>query len=349
MRVSLICVAYNEESYLPQWLECLKQQEFPHEEIELIFVDSVSKDATRRLMEDFAKDAASHLPGYGFADARVYSNPKKYLPAGINVALAHAKGELIVRIDAHASFPPDFIAQSVRVIDEGHDAVGGCRPTVETQNTAWSETLWMLEESLFGSSIAAYRRAPQAGPVSSVFHGMYKREIFEEVGLYDERLHRIEDNDMSYRIRKAGYEIWFDPRIQSRQFIRSSFSRMLKQKYGNGLWIGKGLIVEPGCLSWHHLIPALFLVGLLLSVVLVLLGIPYLLYALVISYGALALLVTLDCLRKIPTKSWYLVVLPLLLFILHLSYGVGTWWGVISAVIHPLPKADTSWPGSAQG
>ena len=93
---------------------------------------------------------------------------------------------------------------------------------------------------------------------------MFRREVIERVGLYDERLARTEDNDYFYRVREAGYKIRFDVRIQSKQIARSSLKRMLKQKYGNGYWIGRTMYVQPKCFRAYHFAPFAFVLGIIL-------------------------------------------------------------------------------------
>lgn len=89
--------------------------------------------------------------------------------------------------------------------------------------------------------------------MKSLFHAAYRREVFEEIGHYNESLARTEDNEIHYRMRKAGFKLRFCPDIISYQHTRSSLPKMLKQKYGNGYWIGKTSKVCPGCLSIYHL------------------------------------------------------------------------------------------------
>lgn len=103
--------------------------------------------------------------------------------------------------------------------------------------------------------------------VDSVFHAAYRREVFRTVGGFNECLGRTEDNELHYRIRKAGYKICCEPKIKSYQYIRSGLIKMMKQKYGNGLWVALTLGVSPGCISLFHLAPlALVLMLIVFSV-----------------------------------------------------------------------------------
>ena len=101
-----------------------------------------------------------------------------------------------------------------------------------------------------------------------MFHAAYRREVFEKVGLFNENLGRTEDNEMHYRIRKAGYRLCYDPQIHSWQYVRSSVPGMMKQKYGNGEWVARTLGVCPGCLSIYHFVPFAFVLAIIVTTIL---------------------------------------------------------------------------------
>ena len=105
--------------------------------------------------------------------------------------------------------------------------------------------LLQVENSLFGSSINSSRRSEEKAYVKTMFHAAYRREVLDKVGLFNEQLLRTEDNEFHYRIREAGYKLCYDPSFGSYQYARSDFKRMVKQKYGNGYWIGLTLKVCP--------------------------------------------------------------------------------------------------------
>ena len=238
--------------------------------MEIILIDSMSDDRTKQLMLQFKE---SHSEFY---DIQVLENPKRRLAPGWNVALRHYKGDAILRIDAHASVPEDFVMKNVEVLESGEYVSGGKRPNIIDDPTPWRETLLLAEQSMFGSSIASYRRSNKKSYVNTVFHGAYRREVFEKAGLFNEKLGRTEDNEMNHRIRKAGYRICYSPDIVSYQHTRSSLKAMLKQKYGNGYWVALTLKVCPGCLSYYHFVPFLFVLAILLTTVLAVCGYPFL-------------------------------------------------------------------------
>ena len=322
--ISFCVIAYNEDKNIGRLLENLLQQTYPRELTEVVFVDSCSKDTTKQIMEKFREE---HMNEY--AGIQVLDNPGKILPCGWNVALANYHGEAIVRVDAHAEIAEDFIERNVAHLKEGDAVCGGYRPNIVDEDTPWKRTLLAAESSMFGSSVADFRRNGEDRKVKSVFHGAYKREVFDKVGGFNENLVRTEDNDMNYRIREAGFDIWFHPDILSYQHTRESLGKMLRQKYLNGYWIGRTLGVTPGCVSLYYLVPLAFLIAVIVTTVLALLGYPLLGKIMWCMYGAFALFSTVMAVIHDEHRSILFVFLPVLFFLLHISYGAGTFFGII--------------------
>lgn len=323
MLVSLCVIAFNEEKVLNGLFRNISAQTYPHENIEVVLVDSNSTDTTRSMMEDFQNTK------YNFKDVKIVTNNKHNQASAWNCALSVATGDVIIRIDAHAQIPRDFIRRCVDNLDEGEDIVGGGRPNIVDNETPWKLTLLAAEESLFGSSIAEYRRPTEKKEYhDSLFHAAYRREVFEKVGGFNESLGRTEDNELHYRIREAGYKMCSCPDIISFQHTRSSLKRMIKQKYGNGYWIGLTTGVCRGCLSYFHFVPFLFLMMLTLFSVAAILGYIYPLLFLCLAYAMFDFTNTVGCFMTKKIKPQF-VILPLLFPILHIAYGVGTLVGLI--------------------
>ncbi|HIZ83802.1 MAG TPA: glycosyltransferase family 2 protein [Firmicutes bacterium] len=317
--LSLGVIAYNEEGCLADILGDISAQDYPHEKMEILLADSGSTDRTKEIMLRFQQENAA-----GFHRIVVLDNPKKVQPAGWNVILSNAGGEVVFRIDAHASIPPDFVRKNMERLNRGEMVSGGPRPNIAEQDTPFRRTLLMAEASMFGSSVASYRRQTGARYVNSMFHGAYRREVFETVGGFNEHLWRTEDNEMHYRIRQAGYRLCYDPEIHSYQHTRSSLGKMLKQKFGNGKWIGLTLPVCPGCLSLFHFVPFAFILAIAATTVLALLGFPLLCW---LMWGAYALLALVMAGKAIVESRRFHVsnlLLPFLFLLLHVSYGIGT-------------------------
>ncbi len=321
MTVSVAIVAYNEEKYLPALWESLVAQDYPHEKIEVLLIDSVSTDSTRAMMKGFAAE------NHGFLQVRVLENPGKIIPCGCNVALKHYTGDAIVRPDAHVALAPDFLSKNVALLESGEDVAGGVVESVLATDTPFQRTLLLAENSAFCGGIASFRRLTEKDYVSTLAFGLYRRRVFDTVGLYNEVLACNEDNDMSYRIRKAGFRLCCDPSIQTRRVTRSSFRGLLRQKYRNGYWIGKTMGIQPKCFSLFHFVPFFFVLGIVLTSVLSALGFPWLGIAMWGAYWLLAFAFAgLEISRT--SFAWSHLLLPFVYFLLHLVYGTGTLLGL---------------------
>ena len=298
MIISVGVVAYNEQNTLPKLFECIKAQTYSHDKMEIVLVDSMSKDDTKSLMEKFKKENKNY------------------------------HGDAVVRIDAHAEIPEDFVEKNVKVLESGEYVSGGLRPNIIDESTPWKETLLLAEQSMFGSSIAPYRRSEKKTYVKSVFHGAYKREVFDKVGFFNEQLGRTEDNEINYRIREAGYKICYSPDIVSYQHTRNSLKAMLKQKYGNGYWVALTLKACPKCLSIYHFVPLCFVLGIIGTSILAAFGFPILAYLMWGLYWLVAVGMSFLSVKG-EKKTWCQLALPFLFFLLHISYGIGSLVGMI--------------------
>ena len=253
---------------------------------------------------------------------QIVTNERQIQAAGFNEGVKHATGDVVLKIDAHSRIPADFVQKNVDEILAGAYVCGGNRPTVVDSADDFSKTLHIVEESALGSSIANYRKSDVKRKVNSIFHGMYRKEVFDKVGLADERLLRTEDNEFHYRVRKAGYDIIFNPEIESYQYIRPTFTKMIQQKFANGYWIGLTSHVCRDCLSLFHFGPGVFVATLLVLMMLTLVSfVPLLTVVFLYLLAVLGLSIFEISKQKFnPT----LLLIPFIMIAIHFAYGVGT-------------------------
>ena len=315
MKVSIIITARNEEKYLPMLFEDILNQTYPLENIEVVLMDSNSTDNTRKLMEEFKVNNRN-------LSVQIVTNERKIQAAGFNEGVKHATGDVVLKIDAHSRIPEDFVQKNVDEILAGAYVCGGNRPTVVDSDDDFSKTLHIVEESALGSSIANYRKSNVKRKVNSIFHGMYRKEVFEKVGLADERLLRTEDNEFHYRVRKAGYNIIFNPEIELYQYIRPTFTKMIQQKFANGYWIGLTSHVCRDCLSLFHFGPGVFVATLLVLMMLT----PISFAPLLTVFGLYLLAVLGLSIFEISKQKYNhtLLLIPFIMIAVHFAYGIGT-------------------------
>ncbi len=323
MIVSLCMIAFNEVEAIDGLFGDIALQEYPHEKIEVVFVDSMSTDGTYEKMMHFKET------DYGFRDVKIVRCPKKNQASSWNEALMVFTGDVVIRVDAHARIPRNFVSRNVYNLRQGENVVGGGRPNISSNVSSWKLTLLAAEDSLFGSSIAGYRRpSTEKEYMDSLFHAAYRREVIAKVGGFNEDLGRTEDNEFHYRIRMAGYKMCCCPDIISYQHSRNTLKHMVRQKYGNGKWIGLTLSECRGCLSYFHFAPFVFVMTLAVCGVLALMGHSFALMVLLVLYGMFDFVNSVSCctLKNIQPQF---ILLPLIFPLLHIAYGVGTVVGLV--------------------
>lgn len=321
MKLSFIIVAYNAGILLDNSLESLINQDYPHNEIEVILVDGISSDDTKKKMLDFQKESK------GFGRVVVKDNPGKYLACGWNVALKEATGEIILRVDAHTKFPKDFVRNNIDCIESGKDICGGKVISILEDNSSLNRVLLESENSMFGGGFTFFRRGQECKYTSTLAFASYRKSVFDSVGAYNENLVRTEDNEMHYRMKEKGYKFFFNPNIFSYRYCRSNFKTLMRQKFLNGYWVGLTMGVAPKAFSVFYLVPLCFVLGLLITVALCFVT-PLFLEIALAAYGVVLLL---SLITAIKNNGFYpaILLLPFIIFALHIVYGVGTIKGLL--------------------
>ena len=324
MIITVVIVALNAQEDLSNLLEDLSNQTFPHENLDVLLIDSLSTDKTKEIMQRFSKES-------GFA-VRIFDNEKKWLASGCNIALREARGDAYIRLDAHARIPSDFLEQNAKAYATGKSIVGGAVLSAPPKSIK-EAIVRTLDTSRFCGGAASFRNTGKARIVDALAYELCDLRVFEKTGPYDERLRRTEDNDMHYRMKLAGYSMYFEPSIVSYHKARSSLSGQLRQKWGNGVWIGRTLYIQPRCFAPRHLIPFFFvlLFLVLLALIPVVSPIPFLIFGL--GYLLFDLLFSIQAMMESPIgKLPVLLLSPFLFPLVHFTYGFGTVWGILTPI-----------------
>ena len=316
LKVSFIIVAYNAETVIKSSLDSLVNQDYSHSFIEVILVDGLSNDATKQIMLDFSKKQDT------FSRVVVKDNPGRYLACGWNVALKEVTGDIVLRVDAHTQFPCDFISKNVQCIDNGENICGGKVLSILQEDTPWNQTLLAAENSMFGGGFTFFRRGEVAKYTNTLAFAAYRKKVFDDVGQYNEKLVRTEDNEMHYRMKKAGYKFFFNPEIVSYRFNRSNLKGLLRQKFLNGYWVGLTHAIEPMAFSIFYLVPAMLVYAFVLVGLLTIWSL-WPLWILIVAYSLILVLAFTGALGK---RGWHQSVfaIPAIIAALHFLYGVGT-------------------------
>ncbi len=312
-KVSILLPVRNEESSIESCLSAVFCQDYPQESIEVIVADGESTDKTRTIIRRL-QDLQPNLV--------MVNNPSKIVPAGLNAAIVRAIGDCIIRVDGHTRIAPDYVSQCVFALQHtGADNVGG-RMNACGQGR-FGEAVAVATSTPFGVGGARFHYSNQEEWVDTVYMGAWRREVFDEIGLFDEELVRDQDDEFNYRLREYGGKILLSPKIKSVYTNRSSPKALWKQYFQYGFWKIRVLQKHPRQMSVRQFIPPVFVAALALSFVLSILfswGWITLLFV-----GGSYLLANLTAsLITASKKGWcHLVLLPAIFAILHLSYGLG--------------------------
>jgi glycosyltransferase involved in cell wall biosynthesis len=256
--VTVVMPVRNEAAFIAQSLGAVLGQDLPAERYEVIVSDGQSTDGTRDLVASLAGDREH-------PQVRVVDNPRRTAPAALNVAIAEARGDLIVRIDGHSEVPPDFLRRLVDLSrTTGAACVGGRVTTVGENETG--RAIAAAQSSRFGVGGVAFRHADDAGPVDTVLFGAYRREVFDAIGPFDEELVRNQDDEFNLRLIRAGGVVWMDPSLTFLHFARPSYRALWRQYAGYGRYKPMVMRKHRVVVSPRHLVPSAFVVALAGSV-----------------------------------------------------------------------------------
>lgn len=324
--VSVIIPCRNEEKFIGVCLDSILANDYPKDRLEILVVNGMSEDGTKEIVEACARE-------YPFI--RLLDNPKKITPVALNIGVANAQGQLIVLMGAHTTCSKDYITRCVKVIGE-HEAecVGGALITLPANHRTIAQAIAIGLAHPFGVG-NAYFRTGVSGPtwVDTVAFGCYRREVFDRIGMFDEELVRNQDDEFNLRLIRRGGRILLVPDIVSYYYARESLRKLWRMYFQYGYF--KPLVARKvgGVLTLRQVIPAVFVLGLLVSGALA----PWTAYsgralrAIVFAYvmADLGSSICVGFQRGVRCALAIPVVFPAL----HLSYGLGFLKGVLDFFI----------------
>lgn len=322
--VAIVIPTLNEERFISRCLNSIIKQTYEFEKMDVMIIDGGSNDKTKDIVAEYQK---SHQ------NIRFIENKKKIQSVAFNIGFKKSTAPYIIRLDAHAEYDSKYISLCIENLkqDEKRGNVGGRCNILPFNQSLWAQTNAILNHSRFGIGGAAFRVSNEAHNTDSVPFGAFPRKIIEKIGGMREDLPRGEDNEYNSRIRKAGYKIFFDPNIISSYFARPTLGASCKQMYANGNSIGYLYYIDREAIGIRHLVPLLFVISGLFSIIISVLWSPFC----YVFCGGLALYIIADAIASIMgAKDNVKCTLPLfiLFFCVHVSYGMGTIAGLIKGL-----------------
>jgi succinoglycan biosynthesis protein ExoA len=351
--ISVAIPCYNESKFIEGCLSSVRAFELPPDTaIEILVLDGRSKDDTL----DKARALAEQDPRI-----RVLDNPDRIQSTAMNIAFQEARGAYVMRLDAHAMYPPDYLRLCLETsVRTGADNVGGLFIAKPRGDGYQAQAVQALTTHKFGVGDAGYRTGQPEGPADTVPYGFFKRDITQRIGFYDVRLVRGQDYEFNRRIWAAGGKIWRNPLIHVYYFNQPD----LRTFYRKQMWIDAPYnayiwYVAPYAFALRHCVTAAFSAGVIGGAVLLALllcfapaalafvAVPY---AIVMGlYYALATVSSVQQALRFKT-ALHAVVLPVCFFLYHFLHGVGVLNGLLRLVFRlaPVQKIDEPWQGAGR-
>lgn len=327
---TIIIPCLNEEAYIEPVLRAAMTQMYPPSLLEILVCDGGSTDRTRDIVARLAA---------GDRRVTLVDNPGRFPSAGMNEGIKRARGEVIVRMDAHAEYAPDYVAAAIDALRRTGAATAGGAARSRAR-TAFQRALCAALTSPLGVGGSAYRDPSREGFVESVWGGAFRREVFEEVGLFDGEARANEDAELNQRIIEAGGTVFLSRDIVAFYYPRSSLRALGAQYFGYGKGRARTLLRRRRLLSPRPLVPCAMVTGM---AGLTLLAIAWpaawpLPAAAMMGYAALVAAEAARVARR--TEARLFPRIAAIFPVMHVAHGAGVWAGIGRSIGARLPDPD---------
>lgn len=314
--LSVMIPVRNDQHHLSQAVQSVVSQNYPGE-LEIILSVGPSVDKSLEVAKQLAQNNEV---------ISVIENPKGLTTSGLNLAIAVAKGEVIVRVDAHSELAPNYLIKGVEILYETESVlVGGIMQA--KGKTAFQKAVAFGYGSRFGLGGGRYHVGGLAGEADSAYLGIFRADALKSVGGYDESIIRGEDWDLSQRLKAKAGKVWFSPELNVTYWPRSSVRALAWQFYSTGVWRGDLTRRAPGKAAIRYFIPPLALLALVDVLFLYLIGalaLPFL----IIPIAAYLLLVSFASATATGLTVMDRMAILLALPVMHFSWAAGFWVGL---------------------
>ena len=324
--VSIVVPCRNEVAYIPRMLDSVLANDYPRALLEVLIVDGMSDDGTRAVVAQYAaRHPIIHL----------VDNPQRITPCALNIGISRAQGAVILRMDAHAHYPPNYVADLVAWLERtGADYVGGAWITLPADETPKARAIAAVLAHPFGIGNSRYRLGTsRVREVDTLPFGCFRRELFQRVGVFDEELVRNQDEEFSFRVLRAGGRILLVPGVVSSYYARRSLRQLGRMFYQYGFFKPAVALKVGKIMTLRQLVPPLFVLSLLVS----LLAAPWLSASRVLAAIILGpyVALTAGCAFGFGWRYGLRVGLAALgaFPVTHLCYGYGFLRGAVAALL----------------
>ena len=325
--VSVIIPCRNEEKFIIQCLEAILSQTYPQKDLEIFVIDGMSDDRTRQLVNGFIRDKARGV------SISLIDNEKRFAVFAMNIGIKRSKGEIVIRMDVHAGYSSDYVERLVGWFSDPR--IGNIGGVWINKPTSGSLVAISIAYSLNHPLCVGFNKfrtgIKKPESVDTVPFGAWGKNVFKDVGLFNEELLRGEDFEFNGRLRKAGYKIILDPNIKTSYYTRETYRKLFKMMRQYGYWkviVGNKLKIAP---SFRQVIPPLFVVYLVAAVLLSL----YSLWLIWLPF-AVYLILDLSAGAQVALRAKNIFLIPFVFWtfiVAHIGYGLGALEGALAVLL----------------
>jgi glycosyltransferase involved in cell wall biosynthesis len=313
--VSVIVPCRNEKDHIEVCLRSLLAQKPLPGGIEIMVIDGMSNDGTQNILTRLAGEDSRFI---------VIKNPSRTTPIALNIGIQASRGQYIAILGAHAEYAPDYLKTCVDLFQEHPEVccVGG--PIISQGKAPFGQAVAEAMSHPVGVGNAKHRLPHYEGYAEGACFPMFRKEIFDKVGLFDEHLIITEDDELNYRLARHGEKIFISPRARCTYFVRETPSRLFGQYFRYGYWRVAVLRKHRRPASVRQIVPPMAM-SLMCVTGLLALSLPgwWRLSAGVLPafYGSTLLIVGASKVRK---AGWHVAcLLPVAAAIMHAAYTAG--------------------------
>ncbi|MEO8192573.1 MAG: glycosyltransferase family 2 protein [Gemmatimonadales bacterium] len=342
--VSILIPAYQERGFIGECLSSVRNFELPPQtSMEILVIDGMSTDGTR----DIVAAASASDPR-----VRLLDNPRRFQSAALNLGIGQAAGTFIMRLDAHSTYPGDYLALALETATRtGSDNTGGIVTTLRRGDHYQAALVQALITHRFGVGNSGFRTDAVEGPADTVPYGFFRRDVFERVGLFDERLIRAQDYEMNRRIIASGGKIWRNPKIVVAYYPQPDFRSFITKQlayeapYNAYMWY-----LAPWSFAARHAVTAVFAAGVIGGAVLSPISstVRTIFFAVMLLYLAIAIFSAMGQATRYR-QPLHVIFLPVCFFLYHFLHGLGIIAGLAKLAVGKAPVQGKPEPWAGAG
>ncbi len=257
--ISVVIPCRNEVAYIEKTIESLLQQKNIPGEIEIIVVDGNSTDGTKEILEKILE--VDHR-------LKIISNPNKITPAAMNLGIKEAKGNFIAIMGAHSEYDQNYLSECLNLFKK--DPLIACTggPIFSEGTTNFGKAAAIAMSHPIGVGNAKHRFPNYEGYAEGAGFPVFKKEVFEKIGMYDENLIRNQDDEFNLRLTKSGYKVYLSPKVKCKYYVRENPAKLFNQYFNYGYWRIATLKKHKMTVSFRQIVPALFFLVIVFLIVL---------------------------------------------------------------------------------